>query len=237
MSTKKKVAAAIKVKDDVISSDEESDVDAESVENSDDSDFDNTSESDGSYETDASDDESDDSSVKSRITQTSDKSSCRSKVNTSKNIFKIYKQNRERVIENMLKNEKYEELEVLGIDLSEFEHKSAIDKNFENLATNAYARVCYPIILSHNKEKSKNLEEELTSVWDHPVFKIVKEQFYHESDIITNPPQIVEGGFECPKCSSSKTITYSKQLKAADENTSVFIKCMNIHCMKVTRIS
>ena len=200
----------------VNSSDEDRSDDGRSV-----SDFDDDNSSSDNNST-----TSDSESVTSKSTHVSDRSGrsgSKSKIHTSKNIFKIYKQTRERHLETLLNNDKYEELESLGIDLSNYGSKTDAEKDFENIATNAYANYC----CQH--------ESCINNIWDHPTFNNIRDQFNHECDIITNPPQVLEGVVECPRCKSKKTITYEQQVRSADEGTTTFIKCMNPKCGKVSR--
>ena len=74
------------------------------------------------------------------------------------------------------------------------------------------------------------------SLWHHVAFNSVRSQFDHESDVITNPPQLGEGCIACPKCLGTKTINYQLQCKHADESSTTFVRCMNPKCMKVTRM-
>jgi len=181
---------------DITDTDTDSDVNSESSE----------------YSTDYSDDES----VESIDSKISDRSSCKSKIHTSKNVFKQYKQNRERLVETYFKNDKKDELESLGIFVDEFE-------NLEESVTNVYAN-------DVNNTKLK-------CVWDSVDFTPIRETFYRESDMIMNPPNVVEGGFDCPRCGSNKTISYAVQRRSADEPMDSFVKCMNIKCMKLSRVN
>jgi DNA-directed RNA polymerase subunit M/transcription elongation factor TFIIS len=47
---------------------------------------------------------------------------------------------------------------------------------------------------------------------------------------IKTPIEIVEGIFQCPKCSSKKTNHYSVQLRRSDEPPTIFISCMEKTC-------
>lgn len=38
---------------------------------------------------------------------------------------------------------------------------------------------------------------------------------------------VEEGALTCPRCSSCKTFSYTKQVRSADEGTSVFARCYN----------
>lgn len=38
---------------------------------------------------------------------------------------------------------------------------------------------------------------------------------------------VTEGALSCPKCNLNKTFSYTKQVRSADEGTSVFARCYN----------
>lgn len=44
--------------------------------------------------------------------------------------------------------------------------------------------------------------------------------------LVTNI-EVEEGALTCPRCKSQKTFSYTKQVRAADEGTSVFARCYN----------
>ncbi len=65
-----------------------------------------------------------------------------------------------------------------------------------------------------------------TTDWEHPIYapylKIENEQM----DFNENPFEVEEGVMECGKCKSKRTISFTKQCRAADESTSVFSQCV-----------
>jgi len=207
----------IEEEEDVLSSsDNESDIDDD--ESDIDDDDDNDDDDDDSYSSNDSDIDDDDDDVRS--VQTTD-SSCKSKVHTSKNIFKLYKKSRERIVESLHTNEKFEELEMLGIDLDN-------DRTFEHNISNAYAKNYLNIQEKINNDKNYCL-------WDNDAFDTIRKQFAHECDIILNPPCIQESIVQCPKCHSTKTMNYQIQTRSADEGSTTIIKCMNPKCGKISR--
>lgn len=190
-----------------------SDIETESS----DSELDITDSSNSDSDSDSTSSESELSDSDDNNSVTTEKNSYHSKSRyTSKNLLKQYKQHRERHIEYLLKNEMYEDIKSLGIDIID-----DLKTNFAEVCTNIYA-----------KSYTNNM---LSCIWDHPVFNNIKEQFDHETDIILNPPQVCEGAIVCVKCGSSKTINYQLQKRSADEAMTTFIKCMNPTCGKVTK--
>lgn len=188
-----------------------SDIDIDSDDSyTDSSSIDNTS----SIDDDGSEYESDSDSVESRVT---DRSSCRGKIHTSKNVFKLYKESRERIIDTLVNNKNYEGLESLGINCGESELD--IEKIYE-LSSNVYGKlVC----------------NDIDCIWDHKNFNTIKNEFERDCDLILNPPTVMEGFVECMYCKSTKTINFQKQTRSADEGATTFIKCMNPACGKTSR--
>ena len=46
-----------------------------------------------------------------------------------------------------------------------------------------------------------------------------------QDEFISEPPQVVEGVVDCPKCNGQKAFVCTMQIKSGDENTSVFARC------------
>ena len=50
----------------------------------------------------------------------------------------------------------------------------------------------------------------------------------HETDtFLEEDIDVAEGALSCPKCKMNKTFSYTKQVRSADEGTSVFARCYN----------
>ena len=61
----------------------------------------------------------------------------------------------------------------------------------------------------------------------HPDFSIVAKKM-EETDLFMNKNfETVEGVNECSKCKSKRTISFTKQVRSADEGASVFITCID----------
>ena len=46
-----------------------------------------------------------------------------------------------------------------------------------------------------------------------------------QDEFLSEPPQVVEGAVDCPKCNGQKAFVCTMQVKSGDENTSVFARC------------
>jgi DNA-directed RNA polymerase subunit M/transcription elongation factor TFIIS len=61
----------------------------------------------------------------------------------------------------------------------------------------------------------------------HPDFSVVSKKM-EETDLFMNKNfETVEGVNECSKCKSKRTISFTKQVRSADEGASVFITCID----------
>lgn len=61
----------------------------------------------------------------------------------------------------------------------------------------------------------------------HPDFSVVAKKM-EETDLFMNKNfETVEGVNECSKCKSKRTISFTKQVRSADEGASVFITCID----------
>jgi len=62
-------------------------------------------------------------------------------------------------------------------------------------------------------------------LWNHNHFTSIQSRFQEQDDFIENPGEIEEGLFECRKCKSRRTFSFSKQTRRSDEGTTVFVRC------------
>lgn len=61
--------------------------------------------------------------------------------------------------------------------------------------------------------------------WNHPMYDSFKQEVKERDDFLLNPFVVQEGIFECFKCGSKRTYSFSKQSRSSDEGTSVFVRC------------
>ena len=62
--------------------------------------------------------------------------------------------------------------------------------------------------------------------WDSHIYKDFKKSQDEKDEFLNNPIQVVEGVNQCQKCGSKKTFSYTKQMRCADEGTTVFCICV-----------
>ena len=79
-------------------------------------------------------------------------------------------------------------------------------------------------------EKYKNLEiqeKKGNITWNHPTYNDLWKEEQEEDSFIVNGFEVEEGILECNKCGSKKVLSYSKQVRRADEGVTVYSKCIN----------
>ena len=94
-----------------------------------------------------------------------------------------------------------------------------------------YRNIIYDIITDilkgqNFKDVLRSLEQE-KFVWNHPEFSEIIFKQREQDEFIVNPFEVEEGVLTCPKCSKSRTFSYSKQTRSADEPMTTFATCMN----------
>lgn len=202
--------------------DDTSDDDSVKSDNSDDS----FSDSDSNYST-SDDSESDTKSVCSVMTDLSSRS------RQSKNVMKIYNQNREKICEQLLKSSDKKTMKLLYIDVDNLRD----DYYTENISNAYYTSFNFDPEYTQNYDMI-GLDEDSGKtqkcVWESDEFDEIRKVFEYESDLIENPPEISEGGVPCLACGCEKTIIFQYQKRSADEPMNTKIFCMNKNCKRVT---
>ena len=79
---------------------------------------------------------------------------------------------------------------------------------------------------NHLQNTFKSLKESKLGL-SHPDFSVIAKKM-EETDLFMNKNfETVEGVHECSKCKSKRTISFTKQVRSADEGASVFITCID----------
>jgi|688.fasta_scaffold624837_2 DNA-directed RNA polymerase subunit M/transcription elongation factor TFIIS len=79
---------------------------------------------------------------------------------------------------------------------------------------------------NHLQNTFKSLKESKLGL-SHPDFSVIAKKM-EETDLFMNKNfETVEGVNECSKCKSKRTISFTKQVRSADEGASVFITCID----------
>lgn len=71
----------------------------------------------------------------------------------------------------------------------------------------------------------------------HPNFEVVAKKMENVDNFLDKPFEVSEGAETCVKCHKNQTISYSKQVRSADEGMTVFIQCVNPGCMYRYKLS
>ena len=81
-------------------------------------------------------------------------------------------------------------------------------------------------------KKNGNIREILKDIksdkifWESDIYSLFKNKQQEKDDFIKNPFEVEEGVNTCMKCGSKKTYSYTKQIRSADEGTTVFCICV-----------
>ena len=63
-------------------------------------------------------------------------------------------------------------------------------------------------------------------LWRHKGYHQMSQRIKEQNDFIENPFEVEESIHTCRKCGSKRVFSYSKQVRAADEGSSVFCECV-----------
>lgn len=92
-----------------------------------------------------------------------------------------------------------------------------------------YKNILYNICFHLKTRDHREVFEELKSSrigWEDPIYQSYKRTQEEKDDFLNNPFQVEEGVNKCERCGSKKTYSYTKQLRCADEGTTVFCICV-----------
>ena len=78
--------------------------------------------------------------------------------------------------------------------------------------------------------KEKKVETKMDPIFEHPVFDLSREKMKRFMRQLEKLQEALENSlYTCFKCGSSNVFSVAKQVKSADEGTSVFNECRNCH--------
>ena len=93
----------------------------------------------------------------------------------------------------------------------------------------SYLRVIFQIVgMILDENPDDEILEKLNSKsvgWNLEEFDEYEEDIKENDDYIMNPFEVVEGAVVCNKCGSKKLISFSKQTRGCDEESTVFVQC------------
>ncbi len=93
-----------------------------------------------------------------------------------------------------------------------------------------YVYKCYNFIWACKRLEPEYAIEYTFSMYESNLFDECEQNELKEIEKIKNPVKVVEGAYTCVKCKQSKTNSFSKQTRRADEPPTIFIFCMNKDC-------
>jgi DNA-directed RNA polymerase subunit M/transcription elongation factor TFIIS len=120
--------------------------------------------------------------------------------------------------------------EVISIEKNVIVLEKAIFERYgdnESLYKNNIAEVVLYILEGY---KFQQILDEVVNEklgWKNPEFDDVMFKQREQDEFIIKPFEVEEGVLKCPKCSQSRTFSYSKQTRSADEPMTTFATCMN----------
>ena len=88
--------------------------------------------------------------------------------------------------------------------------------------------------LQPNKEHLYEFLKQKKFLYENDIFQDISEMIQEEENFIVSPPKLSEGIMVCKFCKSRKTISYERQTRSADEQSTIFVKCMD--CSKSFRM-
>ena len=78
--------------------------------------------------------------------------------------------------------------------------------------------------------KEKKVEREMDPIFQHPVFDSAREKVKYVIKQLEKPQETFEGSlYTCFKCGSNKIFSITKQIRSADQGTSVFNECRDCY--------
>lgn len=123
-----------------------------------------------------------------------------------------------KVISTVLKNEK---------------NISIVEKNiYEKVGSDEekYKEVIFSVVLDiKNGKKLQDIISSIKSekyIWGRDEFEDTRFKVQEQDDFIINPFEVEEGVLTCTKCGNSRTFSYTKQTRSADEPMTTFATCM-----------
>lgn len=101
-------------------------------------------------------------------------------------------------------------------------------RDIEDYKSNLYS-ICYQL---KNREISKRDHREIFKDiksgnlgWNNTLYQDFRKTQEEQDEFLDKPMDLEEGVNKCGKCGSKKTFSYTKQIRRADEGTTVFCMC------------
>lgn len=122
---------------------------------------------------------------------------------------------------NIEKNINVIEKYIFEAALSSSEDEDIIEENY-----NQYIYQIIGDILAGNKLKItlSNIKAKKLG-WEHSSFEEYSFKLREQDDFIMKPFEVEEGVLQC-RCGSKRVFSFSKQIRASDEGTSIFAECV-----------
>jgi DNA-directed RNA polymerase subunit M/transcription elongation factor TFIIS len=76
-----------------------------------------------------------------------------------------------------------------------------------------------------NKDNALDMLKRKQFLFDHDIYSDIRLRIKEQEDFLEHPIQVEDGVIQCNRCKSHKTFSYSKQTRASDEGTTIFVRC------------
>ena len=123
--------------------------------------------------------------------------------------------------------------QAIGTVVKNDKNLTILEKNiYDKVGSNEekYKEVILSVILDiKNGKKLQDIISGLKSEkygWDRDEFSDTRYTLQEQDDFIINPFEVEEGVLTCTKCGQSRTFSYTKQTRSADEPMTTFATCM-----------
>ena len=88
---------------------------------------------------------------------------------------------------------------------------------------------CDGLSMFYFKQNGKNDEKKMDPVFKHPIFDSAREKVKRAMEQLEKSQETLENSYTCFKYGSNNVFSIAKQVRSADEGTSVFNECRECH--------
>jgi len=116
------------------------------------------------------------------------------------------------------------------MNITKKENKKLFQKYIDMYPKDEQKDLWYEIAFELQEKDLKSVFQQLKQSklgLNHPYFDEISKKIKETDSFMSNTFETSEGVNECSKCKSKRTISYTKQVRSADEGTSVFITCID----------
>lgn len=105
--------------------------------------------------------------------------------------------------------------------------KTACEKNDQYCVEDILYETCFYHNDSKNIKSTINFLKDDNLSFKHPSFKDISKRIIEMDHFMDKPFEVTEGVNQCHKCSSKRTLSYSRQTRGGDEGMTVYVFCID----------